>query len=159
MYLLCCSQDSFFICNSCLTNWITLIIAVLGFALTIMQLVKGNKEKSISNVIALKNEMSRYDNIHFKLLPNGEWANLEENYFLEPGYNSDIFGQLVSYLGLFEVASEMIETGLLTRKQFKTFFEYRINNIIKNKAVAKYISDDAQNWKTLIELITKTNQL
>lgn len=157
MFLLCCSQESFFFCNSCLTDWITLIIAVFGFAFTIMQLVKGNKEKSISNIIALKNEMSRYDNIHFKLLPDGEWENLKETYFLEPGYDLEIFGQLVSYLGLFEVASEMIETGLLNRKQFKTFFKYRFNNIIKNKAVAKYISVDAQNWKNLIKLNVNIN--
>jgi len=155
MFLLCCSQESFFFCNSCLTNWITLIIAVIGFAITIIQLVKGNKEKSISNVIALKNDMNRYDNIHIKLLPDGEWQDLEETYFLEQGYDLEIFGQLVSYLGLFEVASEMIETGILTRKQFKTFFEYRFNNAINNNAVAKYISVDAQNWKTLINLKSK----
>jgi hypothetical protein len=156
---LCCNQEYLSICNTCLTNWITLIIAVLGFALTIVQLIKGNKEKSISNVIALKNEMSRYDNIHFKLLPDGEWVNLEETYFLEPGYDLEIFGQLVSYLGLFEVASEMIETGLLTRKQFKTFFQYRFNNIFNNDALAKYISAYPQDWRTLIELNKKTNKL
>ena len=115
--------------NALLQN---LLITLIGFSLALFQLIKGNKEKSISNVIAFKNEMSRYDHIHVRLLPNGEWENLNGNYFLQQGYDVKLFGDLVSYLGLFEIANEMIENGTLNIKQFNTFFSYRINNIFSN---------------------------
>ncbi|MEI6852850.1 MAG: hypothetical protein WCL06_08410, partial [Bacteroidota bacterium] len=83
----------------CLADYLTAIIALFGFIITICSLIKNNKEKSISNVISLKAELREYNDIYFKLLPNGEWSNLQPNYFNE---HENELGKLYSYLGLFE---------------------------------------------------------
>ena len=56
----------------CITNCLTAAITLAGFAVTIYALRKSNKEKSISNVIALKAEFRAYDDIYIKLLPKSE---------------------------------------------------------------------------------------
>jgi hypothetical protein len=152
MILNYCQPTCSLICSDSIVDWLNLLITLIGFSLALFQLIKGNKEKSISNVIALKNEMSRYDHIHVRLLPNGEWENLNGNYFLQQGYDVKLFGDLVSYLGLFEIANEMIENGTLNIKQFNTFFSYRINNIFSNTAVLNYIKAENNNWKSLFNL-------
>jgi hypothetical protein len=158
MILNSCQLACTSVCRDLIIDWISILVTLIGFSLALFQLIKGNKEKSISNVIALKNEMSRYDHIHIKLLPNGEWENLSENYFLQPGYNIELFGNLVSYLGLFEVANEMIENGLLSMKQFNVFFGYRMINVYSNSAVFNYIQMESSNWQDLSSLYLKINK-
>jgi hypothetical protein len=128
------------------------LIPFIGFVLTIYQLWKGNKEKTISNVIALKNEMYKYDEIHFKLLPNGEWEKFDKNYFLGNQYDVVQFGKLVSYLGLFEIAKEMLDNSSLKKSHFDVFFKYRLNLIFTNNAVKNYINSEQASWNKLITL-------
>jgi len=144
---LCFSCDA-----ECLAQILTAVISFFGFLIAIYQLIKGNREKSIANIIALKSEMSKYDEIHFKLLPNGEWENLDANYFIRTDRDVIVFGKLVSYLGLFEVAYEMIEAGTLKKSQFSTFFKYRLENIFSTPAVKNSIILEQDSWKKLLEL-------
>ncbi len=146
-------NNLYFSCDAeCLAQFLTALFACFGFLITIYQLRKGNREKSIANIIALKGEMSKYDEINSKLLPNGEWTDLAPDYFTGNDYNVIDFAKLVSYLGLFEVAQEMIEAGTLKKSQFRNFFEYRLVNIFSNEAVKNSINLEQDSWKKLSEL-------
>jgi hypothetical protein len=142
----------------CITNCLTAAITLAGFAVTIYALRKSNKEKSISNVIALKAEFRAYDDIYIKLLPKSEFCTEEKNLFSTPENKCTELGRIISYLGLFEIAHKMIITSCLSKEEFKTFFLYRLDNISKNKVVMNIIVSEADSWINLLNLM-KTFEL
>lgn len=136
----------------CVANFLTAGIAVIGFITTVFTLYKGNKEKSIANVIALKAEFRQYDDISMKLLPAGTYCN-ENPQPLITNNSCHEFNRLITYLGLFEVAHIMILTGILSKDEFKTFFVYRLINLQNSEDVREIINSDRESWKNLIQLM------
>lgn len=124
----------------CLIDWITFPIALLGFVITYVQLKRNVKEKSISNVIEIKKQLKEYDIIFSRLLLNNDNE--------LPGELVDIY----SYLGLFEVINIMIKNKLLSKEEYKTFFQYRIIQIFQNNQIREIIFQTPSDWKDLIEL-------
>ena len=129
----------------CIVSLISLSITIVGFLIAFSQLKHNLRAKNISNLIALKNELRFYDEIHKKLLPNNEF-NFEE-------INQDDFVSILGYLGVFELAFVMLKKRNLTRELFMNFFSYRLQNIKNNESLYNYILSDKESWKYTISLI------
>jgi len=132
----------------CIGNLFTPIITFFGFTITCYTLWRNNKERSISNVISLKKELRKYDDVYFKLLPNSK-----DTYSVKSTLEAKEYGRLISYIGLFEVAYQMIVSGSLSKKEFKIYFLYRLNNIVSNDVVKNILLEDKANWESLFTLI------
>ena len=139
--------------GECIANLLTVIITLIGFAVTIYTLLKNNKEKSISNVIALKAEFRQYDDIYCKLLPKCD----KTLFFKDIKSNCQELGRLYSYLGLFEVAYLMIKNDSLSKAEFKIFFNYRLELIYKNNDIRALLEEQKEDWNNLWKLIEMTN--
>lgn len=137
----------------CKIDIITAIITFLGFTLAFYQFKKSNKEKSISNVIALKAELRQYDDIYFKLLPTCD----KNDFFKDIKLNCEELGRLYSYLGLFEVSYLLMKNNSLSKKEFKVFFNYRLELIYRNNNIRALLEEQKENWTNLWELIEFIN--
>lgn len=137
----------------CILDLITAIITVIGFIVTIFTLIKSNKEKSISNVIALKAELRQYDDIYLKLLPNCD----KNDFFKDIKSNCQELGRLYSYLGLFEVAYLLIKNDSLSKEEFKVFFNYRLELIYRNYDIRTLLEGQKDDWINFWKLIEFIN--
>ena len=125
----------------CVIEWLTFLLTLVGFYFTYIQIKRSVKEKSISNFIEIKNQLRVYDSIYFQLLPGSD----EDISNFENGY-------IFSYLGLFEIVNKMIKNKLLSKEEYKTFFQYRVILIFRNQYLRDIITQNEYDWKDLIEL-------
>lgn len=134
----------------CTIGLVTLVVAIAGFVVTYIALKQGTNTLKISNVIELKKIFHEYSDINSKLLPDGEWN--QPNFDFKK-ISVEQFSDFNSYLGYFEVAKLMIEKNLLTKKEFETFFLYRLSNISNCEPVMKNIKKNQDSWGGLLNLI------
>ena len=125
----------------CVIEWLTFLLTLVGFYFTYIQIKRSVKEKSISNVIEIKNQLRVYDSIYFQLLPGSD----EDISNFDKGF-------IFSYLGLFEIVNKMIKNKLLSKEEYKTFFQYRVILIFTNQYLRDIITQNEYDWKDLIEL-------
>lgn len=138
----------------CLVGIITLLVTFAGFVITVYTIKKSRAELRIKNALELKKALNDFKEINHKLFPGGEW---NEGSFDFYQISNDEFSDFNSYVGYFEIAKFMIDSGSLSKREFETFFLYRLSNIANCPAVMKNIYQNIESWTNLIALMQMFN--
>jgi hypothetical protein len=98
-------------------------------------------------LLAFDQMLDRYDPVHKKLRPGGEWAAAEIQ--LGP----DEWAEIERYMGLFERVKILIDDGFLDLETFDYLYGYRVRNIEANPTIKREkLVRRAWGWKHFIEL-------
>jgi hypothetical protein len=128
-----------------------------------------NTEVDRGNFWLKLEEMSyRYDAIHLKLRPGGDWRgkNEEEEYkgpgigkneegkYKSPKEQAAEWAQVEDYMGWFEHCKIMLDRELIDRATFRKIFAYRIGNIVGNPVIVKAkLIENGWGWTAFIKLV------
>jgi hypothetical protein len=128
------------------SNTLTLITTVATFLavlVAIWQLRDTNKTVKGQFWLMLRSVMTQYDDIHANFRPRGKWHGSSTH----PDTVSD-WARTELYMGLLEYCDELIADGLLDKRHFKNWYEYRIRNLLSNPRVVTYkLHDNADGWQ------------
>jgi len=138
----------------CLIGIITLLVTFAGFVITIYSIKKSRVDLRIKNALELKKNLNDFREINHKLFPGGAW---NKNGFNFNQISIEEFSDFNSYLGYFEIAKFMLDNGSLSKREFRTFFLYRLSNVAYCTAVMENIQDNIDNWSDLIALMQMFN--
>jgi hypothetical protein len=125
-------------------------VTFAGFVITIYTIKKSRADLRIKNALELKKNLNDFTEINHKLFPGGEW---NQNGFNFNQISNEEFSDFNSYLGYFEIAKFMLDNDSLSRKEFETFFFYRLSNIATCKAAMDNINQNIDSWTNLIALM------
>lgn len=136
----------------CLVGIITLLVTFAGFVITIYTIKKSRADLRIKNALELKKNLNDFREINHKLFPGGAWN--EKGFNLNQISNAE-FSDFNSYLGYFEIAKFMLDNGSLSKREFRTFFFYRLSNIAYCTAAMENINQNIDSWTNLIALMQR----
>jgi hypothetical protein len=134
----------------CLIELITLLVTFAGFVITIYTIKKSRADLRIKNALELKKNLNDFREINHKLFPGGAW---NQNGFNFNQITNAEFSDFNSYLGYFEISKFMLDNGSLSKREFRTFFYYRLSNIAYCTAAMENIQDNIDSWRDLIALM------
>jgi hypothetical protein len=141
---------------------IALIAAVLtGIAVTValwqlrdshkaaaVQMAQSNQYAKGQNWLLLRSVLTHYDDVHAKLRPSGDWYESS----MKPDTTED-WARTELYMGVFEFAKELTDTGMLDREHLRDWYRYRIKNLLANPRIVQYkLIDHADGWRRFLGL-------
>lgn len=98
----------------------------------------------------LRDCFSRHDRVHRLLRPGGLWAKGDG-----PN-NSEDWADVEAYMGLFEHCEIMLKERLIDEKTFKEIYDYRLRNIVGNKAIREEkLVSRKDSWKRFLDLLKR----
>ncbi len=125
------------------------IITIIGLPLAILSVMVGiyelrqNKKVQESQFwLELRREFRVYDTIHRKLRQH-------DKYFVP---NQDEWPEVDAYLGQFELCFTMLKNKLISKDIFISQYDYRIQNILLNRAIKKKVLAEQEYWSLFISL-------
>jgi hypothetical protein len=127
-------------------------VTFAGFVITIYTIKKSRADLRIKNALELKKNLNDFRKINHKLFPGGAWN--EKGFNLNQISNAE-FSDFNSYLGYFEIAKFMLDNGSLSKREFRTFFFYRLSNIAYCTAAMENINQNIDSWTNLIALMQR----
>ena len=133
------------------------IIGVLVGAWAAYRQLKASKQIARGQfMLTLKEMSSKYDDIHRKLRPGGQWAG-----GVGGPKNASEWAMVDDYMGFFEHCELLIRNGSLDEIEFKTIYGYRLQNIVTNEHIVKekLRSDEQEYWKVFIGLLERLKRL
>jgi hypothetical protein len=135
-----------------LASTFIVIPAYIGLE-TLISKLHYQEGEALLNLRKLLNEPENSE-IHKKLRgESGDWA---KEIPKEVKNNKDTWRKVDNYLGILELMNILINKGVLSEKNFKNQFGYRVKNVWENKDITEYINlykDEA--WKDLMCLFRK----
>ena len=91
--------------------------------------------------------LDRYDPIHKKLRPGGEWSDKEIK------LEAEHWAEIERYMGLFERISFLVDDNFIDIEVFDRLYGYRIRNIETNPTIKREkLTNRAYGWQDFIEL-------
>jgi hypothetical protein len=125
----------------------SLIVAVIALSWTAYGVHLNRKTKQAEFWLKLRDDFSKYDVVHLRLRPGGDWSTGKGPDGVEE------WASVEGYMGLFEHCESMLGQGLLDSKVFSESFRYRIVNVVANSTIkqAKLI-ERADGWQRFLEL-------
>ena len=129
----------------------TIAASVLGVGALIfggVQLMHSAKVAEGQFLLELEKMVTSHDDVHLKLRPGGAWTEGQSPATAEE------WAKLEDYMGFFEHCELLIQDGSLSEKRFANIFDYRLRNILANKAIcaAKLMSNERPSWELFIAL-------
>lgn len=137
--------------KSSTADCIIAIITLLTCFIAYIQLKKINTTDSSRFLLELRTAFSegRRWTVHCDIKD----GRVDDEYVKENGAKID------DYLGLFEICEEMIANGSLTKKTFKKLYYFRLECIIKCKAIVDYLKGSYIFWGNFYNLIKRFPKL
>lgn len=137
----------------CLENTAN-IATILGFSIALISIWIGILQiKSSKNIeeaklwLELREIFRNHNEVHIKLRNGGEWTKENQN----PETVED-WAAVDAYLGQFEICERLLSKKLIDSETFKAQYEYRLKNIVDNKAIVKKILAEKGSWLNFIDL-------
>jgi len=97
----------------------------------------------------IRDHFSRFDSIHVKLRPRGDWADGG------PGSEED-WALVEAYMGLFEHCELMLRDGLLDARTFSGIYKYRVKMILDNKTIVqRKLVEQEKDWANFLSLVKR----
>ncbi len=131
------------------TTVLGILIALVGAVFAYKQ-IKATKEISKGEfMLLLEQIISRYDAVHLRLRPGGDWA--------KPGAgpkSGEEWDAVDDYMGFFEHCELLIQAGTLDQREFQTLYGYRVHNLLANENIvsAKLNSQEKELWTVFLAL-------
>ena len=98
----------------------------------------------------LRTHFYRYDEVHRKLRPGGEW------YSGDGPATADEWAQVEAYMGLFEHCEKMLEKRLIDERQFSEIYEYRLSNLVANDTIREEkLRKRPEGWISFLALLDR----
>jgi hypothetical protein len=103
--------------------------------------------------LELEKMFSVHNDTHLKLRPGGEWAGSGKG----PSTVKE-WAEVEDYMGLFEHCESLMEKGLIDLDTFKSFFSYRLVNILANQHIVQAkLHEEKDDWTKFLQLVQKLN--
>jgi hypothetical protein len=131
---------------SSLVTIIGLPIGIVSLLIGLFNIKQSRKIEQGKFLIELRNMFPSHNEIHHKLRPNGEWS------IGEIDDDNVVWAKIDSYLGLFELCEILIQKKVLSEKDFKSQYKYRLDNIWSNRQIRAKIKNESVLWTDLINL-------
>lgn len=124
------------------------LIALAALGWTAYSIYLNRKTTQAEFWLRLRNDFARYDEVHLKLRPGGEWASAGAG----PSSVKE-WAQVEGYMGLFEQCETMLSQGLLDEMMFSESYRYRVVNLHANPFIKKgKLIERADGWTRFIKL-------
>ena len=99
-------------------------------------------------LLAFDQMLDRYNEVHNKLRPGGEWAGVEAD------LEAEDWTEVERYMGLFERAKILIDDGIMKLEEFDHLYGYRVRNIVANPTIRREkLENRPYGWRYFIELV------
>lgn len=126
-------------------------LGALAALLISLKQIKRNSNQNEANFWLKLREMfntSDRSEVH-RDLRKGKWKETAPT-------SKDEWVKIEDYLGTFEVCEGMLQKKIISSDVFKNLYEYRIYNILQNKALAKNkLIFEYYDWKTFYKLLAR----
>ncbi|MCP4613977.1 MAG: hypothetical protein GY845_35265 [Planctomycetes bacterium] len=125
----------------------SLIVAVIALSWTAYGVSLNRKTKQAEFWLKLRDDFTKYDDVHLRLRPGGDWSSEKDPNSVEE------WASVEGYMGLFEHCESMLGQGLLDPKVFAKSFRYRIVNIVANSTIKQVkLIGRPDGWQRFLEL-------
>jgi hypothetical protein len=125
-----------------------IIVALIALGWTAYGVHLNRKTKQAEFWLRLRDDFTRYDEVHLKLRPGGDWSRANTG-----PQSVDEWIKVEGYMGLFEHCESMLSQGLLNEKVFIESFKYRVANLYANPTIKQEkLVKRASGWTRFIEL-------
>ena len=125
-------------------------VATIALCLTAYNIWKTSLANRARFWLDLRTHFYRYDDVHRKLRPRGEWASGDGPTTV------DEWAQVEAYMGLFEHCEMMLEKGLIDERQFSEIYKYRLSNLVANDTICEEkLRKRPEGWISFVALLDR----
>jgi len=133
---------------------ITTLGVIVGFYVAYRQLHSSAQQNILQKkaaqagfLLEFDKMLDRYDHIHKKLRPEGQWASKEIE------LKAEHWAEIERYMGLFERIGILIDDDFISIEVFDRLYGYRIRNIQNNPTIKREkLEKRAYGWTDFIAL-------
>jgi len=133
-----------------ISSWVTIIglpLALITILVAIRQSIFSKNIAEANLWLELRQSFLIHNEVHLNLRNGGDWATKKSS----PTTYED-WAKIDAYLGQFELCQLMLERKLINPEMFKSQYDFRLFNILENKAIVSYIGAQQKDWKEFIKL-------
>ena len=118
-----------------------LIGAIISFWITQMGIRENRKIARAQLLLQFDERLDAFTRVHEALHPKGDWHVDQE----EPP--ADIhWSRIEGYMGAFERLYVFLKDGIVDKDSVKTFYQYRLRNLVANKLIRERLTASASGW-------------
>lgn len=142
-------------CIELLACYITIIglpLTVIGIIIGIIQIRFSKRIEEARLWIDLREVFRNHNDVHLKLRNGGKWTKGDNG-----PENEEDWANVDAYLGQFELCQVMLSRKLISKNIFKSQYDYRLYNIIKNAKIKDKILKEKDDWQSFISLCKDFN--
>ena len=124
------------------------LVALIALGWTAYSVHLNLKIKQAEFWLGLRSDFARFDEVHLKLRPGGDWSGTNKG-----PETVEEWVKVEGYMGLFEHCEFMLRQGLLNEQVFIESFKYRVVNLYANPVIKKAkLVEKAAGWSRFIAL-------